>query len=88
MKLVKYLFWILILLGSLVFLVELNNQNQIDGVMLTIKIPYMLDFPGYEDGFNVWFVLIMALTIGVVIGFILGFFQIISQKKRNFFIEV
>ena len=84
MKLVKYLFWVLILLGSLVFLVQLNELNQLEGVMLTIKIPYMLDIPGYEDGFNVWFVLIMVLTVGVVVGFILGFFQIISQKKEIF----
>ena len=84
MKLFKYLFWVLILLGSLVFLVQLNELNQFDGVAMTIKIPYLLDIPGYEDGFNVWLVLVMVLTVGVFIGFILGFFQIISQKKEIF----
>ena len=84
MKLIKYLFWVLLLLGSLVFLVQLNELNQFDGNVLTIKIPYLLEFPGYENGFNVWLVLVMVLTIGVIIGFILGFFQILSQKKELF----
>ena len=82
MKLIKYLFWVLLLLGSLVFLVQLNELNQFEGNILTIKIPYLLDIPGYENGFNVWLVLVMVLTVGVIIGFILGFFQIISQKKE------
>ena len=42
MKLIKYLFWVLILLGSLVFLVQLNELNQFDGIVMTIKIPYLL----------------------------------------------
>ena len=84
MKLVKYLFWVLLLLGSLVFLVQLNELNQFDGNVLTIKIPYLLDIPGYENGFNVWLVLVMVLTVGVIIGFILGLFQILSQKKEIF----
>ena len=82
MKLIKYLIWILLLLGSLVFLVQLNELNQFDGNTLTIKIPFLIDLPGYENGFNVWMVLVMTLTTGVVIGFILAFFQIISQKSE------
>ena len=31
MKLIKYLIWILLLMGSLVFLVQLNELNQFDG---------------------------------------------------------
>ena len=84
MKLIKYLIWILLLMGSLVFLVKLNELNQFDGNVLTIKIPFLLDIPGYENGFNVWMVLVMTLTAGVVIGFLLALFQIISQKSEVF----
>ena len=71
-------------MGSLVFLVKLNELNQFDGNTLTIKIPFLLDMPGYENGFNVWLVLVMVLTVGVIIGFILGLFQILGQKKELF----
>ena len=84
MKLIKYLIWILLLMGSLVFLVKLNELNQFDGNILTIKIPFLVDMPEYENGFNVWMVLVMTLTVGVVIGFILALFQIISQKSEVF----
>ena len=84
MKLIKYLVWILLLIGSLVFLVRLNELNQFDGNALTIKIPFLIDMPGYENGFNVWMVLVMTLTAGVIIGFILALFQIISQKSEVF----
>ena len=83
MKLIKYLIWILLLMGSLVFLVQLNELNQFDGNVLTIKIPF-LNMPHYENGFNVWIVLVMTLTAGVVIGFLLALFQIISQKSEVF----
>ena len=84
MKLIKYLIWVLLLMGSLVFLVKLNELNQFDGNTLTIKIPFLQDMPGYENGFNVWIVLVMTLTAGVVIGFLLALFQIISQKSEVF----
>ena len=84
MKLIKYLIWILLLMGSLVFLVQLNELNQFDGNALSIKIPFLVDLPQYEHGFNVWMVLVMTLTTGVVIGFILALFQIISQKSEVF----
>ena len=84
MKLIKYLLWILLLKGSLVFLVQLNELNQFEGNILTIKIPFLVDIPGYENGFNVWMVLVMTLTAGVIIGFLLALFQIISQKSEMF----
>ena len=84
MKLIKYLLWILLLMGSLVFLVQLNEINQFEGNILTIKIPFLVDMPGYENGFNVWMVLVMTLTAGVIIGFLLALFQIISQKSEVF----
>ena len=84
MKLIKYFLWILLLMGSLVFLVQLNELNQFEGNILTIKIPFLVDMPGYENGFNVWMVLVMTLTAGVIIGFLLALFQIISQKSEVF----
>ena len=84
MKLIKYLFWVLLLMGSLVFLVNFNELNQFDGNPLAIKIPFLVDMPGYENGFNVWMVLVMTLTAGVIIGFLLALFQIISQKSEVF----
>ena len=71
-------------MGSLVFLVQLNELNQFEGNVLTIKIPFLVDLPQYENGFNVWIVLVMTLTAGVFIGFILALFQIISQKSEVF----
>ena len=70
-------------MGSLVFLVKLNELNQFDGNTLTIKIPFLI-MSGHENGFNVWIVLVMTLTAGVVIGFLLALFQIISQKSEVF----
>ena len=84
MKLIKYLFWVLLLLASLVFLVQFNELNQFDGNPLAIKIPFLVDIPMYEDGFKVWLVLVMTLTSGVIIGFLLALFQILSQKKEVF----
>ena len=84
MKLIKYLIWVLLLMGSLVFLVQLSELNQFDGNTLNIKIPFLIDIPQYENGFNVWMVLVMTLTAGVVIGFLLALFQIISQKGEVF----
>ena len=84
MKLIKYLFWVLLLMGSLVFLVKFNELNQFDGNPLSIKIPFIVDIPTYENGFKVWLVLVMTLTAGVIIGFLLAFVQILSQKKEVF----
>ena len=84
MKLIKYLLWVLLLMGSLVFLVKFNELNQFDGNALAIKIPFLVEIPVYEDGFKVWLVLVMTLTSGVIIGFLLAFFQILSQKKEVF----
>ena len=69
-------------MGSLVFLVRLNELNQVETKALTIQIPYLDNILQNEDGFNVWLVLVMTLTAGVVIGFILALFQIISYKSE------
>ena len=52
--------------------------------LLTQFIYKKVDLTKYENGFNVWMVLVMTLTSGVMIGFILALFQIISQKSEIF----
>ena len=84
MKLIKYFFWVLMLMGSLAFLLKFNELNQFEGNSLMIKIPFFTELHGYESGFKVWQVLLLTLTSGVVIGFILALFQIFSQKKELF----
>ena len=71
-------------MGSLVFLVELNELNQFEGNALTIKIPFIIDTTEYENGFNVWMVLVMTLTSGVIVGFLLALLQIFSLKSEVF----
>ena len=68
-------------MGSLVFLVKLNELNQFEGNTLVIKIPFLTDMAGYENGFNVWMVLVMTLTAGVIIGFLLALFHIICNRS-------
>ena len=77
MKLLKYLVFILILIGSLIFLVELNNLNMVEGQPTAIKVPYLVSSPEYADGFNVWIVLVGTLTAGVLIGFFLALFRVL-----------
>ena len=82
MKLLKYLLFIIILIGSLIFLVELNQLNIINGESIKIKIPFLVDSNLYADGFNVWIVLVSTLTAGVFIGFFIALLQIISHKSE------
>ena len=82
MKLLKYLLFIIILIGSLIFLVELNQLNIVDGHSIMIKIPFLVDSESYVNGFNVWIVLVGTLTAGVFIGFFIALLQIISQKSE------
>ena len=81
MKLLKYFFYLMILSASIYFLIELNELNKIDGEVIHVKIPFLVDTPEYADGFNVWIVLLMTFTVGVVIGFVISLFQVISQKS-------
>ena len=81
MKLLKYFFYLMILSASIYFLIELNELNKIDGEVIHVKIPFLVDSPEYADGFNVWIVLLMTFTVGVVIGFVISLFQVISQKS-------
>ena len=38
---------------------------------------------GFENGINVWLVLILTLTVGVLVGFFIGMFQLISHKRET-----
>ena len=83
MKLLKYFMFLMILSGSIYFLISLNELNTIDGVPTSIKIPFMGSNEISSSGYNVWIVLLITLTIGVVIGFIISLIQMISLKSET-----
>ena len=83
MKLLKYFLFLMILSGSIYFLISLNELNTIDGVPTSIKIPFMGSNEISSSGYNVWIVLLITLTIGVVIGFIISLIQMISLKSET-----
>ena len=88
MKLLKYFLFISILIVSLFFFVELDSMNVIGDVSnldpnssIKIQIPFLVENPNFEEGFEVWVVLLGTLSLGVFVGFIMALFQIISQKS-------
>ena len=88
MKLLKYFLFIAILIASLFFFVKLDSMNVVrdlanldSGSPIKIQIPFLIDNPSFEDGFEVWVVLLGTLSIGVIVGFLMALFQIISQKS-------
>ena len=83
MKLLKYFMFLMILSGSIYFLISLNELNTIDGMPTTIKIPFMVSDEIASNGYNVWIVLLITLTLGVVIGFIISLIQMISLKSET-----
>jgi len=84
MKLIKYILFIIILIISAVFIMQLDSINILDdGITKTmIKIPYLTNAVGFDDGLLVWQAIILTLSIGVFIGFIIALIQIISQKAE------
>ena len=88
MKLLKYFLFISILIVSLFFFVELDSMNVVGDVSnldpnssIKIQIPFLVENPNFETGFEVWVVLLGVLSLGVFIGFVMALFQIISQKS-------
>ena len=88
MKLLKYFLFIAILIASLFFFVKLDSMNVAGDLAnldsrspIKIQIPFLVDNPSFEDGFEVWVVLLGTLSIGVIVGFLMALFQIISQKS-------
>jgi len=83
MKLAKYLVFITVLIGSVIFIMKLNELNTIDDQTTKILIPGLTgDSEYFEDGMDVWQAMIFALSLGVLIGFIIALIQIISQKAE------
>ena len=88
MKLLKYFLFVSILIVSLFFFVELDSMNVIGDVSnldpnssIKIQIPFLVENPNFEEGFEVWVVLLGTLSLGVFVGFVMALFQIISQKS-------
>ena len=84
MKLIKYILFIIILIISAVFIMQLDSINVLDdGITKTmVKIPYLTNAVGFDEGLLAWQAIILALSIGVFIGFIIALIQIISQKAE------
>ena len=82
MKLLKYFLFLMILSGSIYFLITLNELNTIDGNPTRIMIPFISENM-FEDGYNVWMVLLITLTLGVVVGFVVSLIQMISLKSET-----
>ena len=85
MKLIKYIINLIILTGSIYFLLKLSELNQTaapDGTIekMTIKIPFISE-PGAEPyELEVWLAVLAILTTGVLLGFFIDICQILSQK--------
>jgi len=82
MKLLKYFLFLMILSGSIYFLITLNELNTIDGNPTRIMIPFISENM-FEDGYNVWMVLLITITLGVVVGFVVSLIQMISLKSET-----
>ena len=84
MKLLKYVLFIVILIFSVKFIMELDALNVMDdGTSVTIEIPYITNESGLDsEGMKVWQAVILTLSLGVFIGFIIALIQIISQKSE------
>ena len=88
MKLLKYFLFISVLIVSLFFFVELDSMNIVGDLSgldpnsaVKIQIPFLADNPNFEEGFEVWVVLLGTLSLGVLIGFLMALFQIVAQKS-------
>ena len=86
MKLLKYVLFIVILIFSVKFIMELDALNVMDdGSSIKIKLPYITSESGLDsEGMKVWQAVILTLSLGVFIGFIIALIQIISQKSEMF----
>ncbi len=84
MKLLKYILFIIILIASVKFIMELDTLNlNPDNTPVKIKIPYITDFSEIDsDGMKVWQAVILTLSLGVFVGFVIALIQIISQKSE------
>ena len=84
MKLLKYVLFIVILIFSVKFIMELDALNVMDdGASIKIKLPYITNESGLDsEGMKVWQAVILTLSLGVFIGFIIALIQIISQKSE------
>ena len=84
MKLLKYVLFIVVLIFSVKFIMELDALNVMDdGTSIKIKLPYITSESGLDsEGMKVWQAVILTLSLGVFIGFIIALIQIISQKSE------
>jgi len=82
MKLLKYVFFIIILITCIIFIIQLDKLNTLESGPIMIKFPYLSSMENFKDGIQVWEAIILTLSIGVFVGFIIALFQLISQKSE------
>ena len=86
MKIVKYILFIMILILSVIYIIELIDVNKLeDGSAILVQLPYITGENGIEtfkSGMDVWVAVICSLSFGVFIGFIIALVQIISQQAN------
>ena len=84
MKIFKYMLFVVILIFSVFFIIQLTELNQMnDGSPIRIKIPYLIEIDAVNpDGIKVWEAIILTLSAGVFLGFIIALFQMIAQKSE------
>ena len=70
MKLIKYIINLIILTGSIYFLLELSKINELEtGEKMTVKIPFISGEASTPYELEVWLAVLAVLTVGVLLGF-------------------
>ena len=82
MKLLKYIFFTIILISCIFFIIQLDQLNTVNQEPIKIKIPYISAIDPSNDGVKVWEAILLSVSMGVFIGFLIALYQIISQTSE------
>ncbi|MAX30603.1 MAG: hypothetical protein CMG14_07095 [Candidatus Marinimicrobia bacterium] len=82
MKLLKYIFFTIILISCIFFIIKLDQLNTVNQEPIKIKIPYISAIDPSNDGIKVWEAILLSVSMGVFIGFLIALYQIISQTSE------
>ena len=82
MKLIKYIINLIILTGSIYFLLELSKINELEtGGKMTVKIPFISGEAGMAYELEVWLAVLAVLTVGVLLGFFIAWFTLTGTAQ-------
>ena len=89
MKLLKYIFFTIILISCIFFIIQLDQLNTINQEPIKIKIPYISAIDPSNDGVKVWEAILLSVSIVIKvlpfleIGFLaLAFFKIVEFFRQ------